>query len=169
MKNILLLVAAIGAIAWFVMHQDPFPGTVYFAGQDYELGEATGNRDLMKTYQYTQSGKINGTEDFVQVFVIKKSAQATDYLRTTETFIQDQYQLKSSGSGQGSYGVFRAPGANRDFYAYAIKRETDSAYWLLTFVVQSNFGENRINREQARQNRYQIITALDNVFRDVSF
>ncbi len=168
MKNIAVLaVILIGSIFYFI-NQDPFPSSIYFSGDTLQLGKATGKKGLIKTYQYTKSGNTNGINDYVQVFVIDKSEETEGYLKPTKEFLRESYKLKSLGSLNGEFGVFSTASEQRDYFAYFIQRESASANWLITFVIQSNFGENLLSPSTAKNNSEKNISSLESVFNELS-
>lgn len=168
MKNIVVIAIILAGSIFYFINKDPFPSSIYFSGQEFKLGEATGKKGLMKTYQYTKSGSINGISDYVQVFVINKSEETEGYLKSTKEFLSERYKIKSLSLRKGGFGVFRVPGEQRDYYVYAIQRESDSANWLITFVIQSNFGGSTLSSGEAKGNVRKYFQSLDAVFNDLS-
>ncbi len=143
--------------------------SINFPGEEYTLGEDTGKLGVMKTYQYTKSGNITGLNDYVQIFVINKNEETTGFLEPTKRTLAQMYNLTSARSADGEFGVFRMPGQQRDYFAYMIERDTPSAHWILTFVIQSNFSETPITTSEARGDISKKIASLESVYESVSY
>lgn len=169
MRNAIIagIVIVVGLVYW--MGGDNFPKTVLYGSAEFKLGKSSGDKDLMKTYQYTQSGNINGLNDFVQVFVIPKTAQAEALLKTTRDMNKRAYNIESLGSGDGKFGVFRNPSEQREYFAYSIEREDTSAYWVLNFVVQSNYAQVIVTSQQARDKAAEVFQNLDSVYSQLQY
>jgi hypothetical protein len=150
MRNAIIAGAVIVAVLVYYVGGDSFPKTILYDGVEFKLGTSSGDKELMKTYQYTQSGNINGLNDYVQVFVIPKTAQAESLLQKTREMNRRAYKVEELPSGDGKFGVFRTPSEQREYFAYSIEREDASSFWVLNFVVQSNYAQVIVTSPQAR-------------------
>lgn len=169
MKNIAIVALVLIGLAFYLFNKDPFPTSIYFSGEEYKLGEVSGKKDHMKIYQYSRSGTVSGMSDYVQIFLIVKSPETDEYVETIRKFVKDKYKLKPLISLSGEFGVFSPHNVEREYFSYFIERETPTAHWFMTFIIQSNFSENAISSNTAKGNAGKYISSLDAVFNDVSF
>jgi hypothetical protein len=169
MKNAIIAGIAIVVGLVYFMGGDNFPKTILYESVEFKLGKSSGEKELMKTYQYTQSGNINGLNDFVQVFVIPKTAQAETLLQKTREMNKRAYSVDDLASGDGKFGVFRTPSEQREYFAYSIEREDASAYWVLNFVVQSNYAQVIVTSPQARAKAADVFQNLDSVYSQLQY
>jgi len=167
MKKIVIVLIALGLVFYFFI-RNTLPESIYFLGGEYKLAEDTGINGMMKTYRYTKSGRVSNFDDYVQVLVIEKSAKLDAPIEKSKQGIKDAYSLKPVSSLDGEFGVFTPAGAQRNYFAYMIERETPSAYWFVFFIIQSNFDENKISSSEAKENISKYVLSLDTVFSDMS-
>ncbi|MGR6874341.1 hypothetical protein ACU6U9_19025 [Pseudomonas sp. HK3] len=165
MKNIFIIVLLVGGLIFYVSNKDSTPDTLYFSGEQYKLGDASGKQGMAKTYQYTKSGRINGINDFVHVFVVDKT---TDYIDPIRGFLEESYSLNLLDELDGKFGVFNTSGEQRDYYAYSVEQETATSYWILTFVNQSNFDNNKVSLGEARNKAPDYFRSLVATFNEIS-
>ena len=169
MKNIVIIAIIISGVVFYLTGRDPFPKSVNFSGSEYTLGQDTGKKGTAKTYQYTKSGRINGINDYVQIIVVDKEAEHSQkILGGMKKMLTKAYNVGSLPSSRGQFSIFKVPSETREYYSYLITQETSSAHWFIQFVIQSNFANNRIKPEDAKNNAREYISSLKSVFDDVS-
>lgn len=168
MKNMAIIALILIGLAFYIVNNDSFPKSVYFSGDEYLLGKVSGKKGTIKTYQYSKSGTISGVNDYVQILVVTKSSEMNESTKTMREFMKNSYKLKALASLPGEFGVFSPNGADRDYYTYFIERETSTAHWFITFVIQSNFSEGAISSSEAKINAGKYIPSLDTIFNMVS-
>ena len=169
MKNIVIIAIIISGVVFYLTGRDPFPKSVNFSGSEYTLGQDTGKKGTAKTYQYTKSGRINGINDYVQIIVVNKEFEHSQgVLGMVKKMLKASYNVESLPSSRGKFSIFKVSSEPREYYSYLITQETSSAHWFIQFVIQSNFANNRIKPEDAKNNAREYISSLKSVFDDVS-
>lgn len=168
MKNMAIIALILIGLVFYIVNKDPSPKSVYFLGEEYKLGKASGKKNAVKTYQYSKSGTITGVNDYVQILAVTKSSEINESIKTMREFIKSSYKLNALASLPGEFGVFTPNGADRKYFTYFIERETSTTHWFITFVVQSNFSEGAISTNEARDNASKYISSLGAIFNTVS-
>ncbi len=82
--------------------------------------------------------------------------------------MEETYNLKNLNNSSEKFGIFNTSSAQREYFAYSLEKETPSSRWILTFVNQSNFGNNTLTSGEARQKSGEYIDYLETVFENVS-
>ncbi len=168
MKNILIIVALVAATFVYFTNRDDFVQSVSFNGEEYKLAKVEGEKGVLKQYKYTTSGRFLNLDDYVEIVIVNKAGKMSGSVERMEETLRKSRKLKPVTGSEGEFGVFYASPDTREYYAYYVFKETTDAYWILSFIIASNLGENAISINEAENMADNYINELDNLFTVVS-
>jgi hypothetical protein len=93
---------------------------------------------------------------------------SNNYIDSVSSFIKERYNLKHLNIPNKKFGTFTPQGIQREYFAYSLEKETPSSKWILTYVIQSNFGINTQTSTEAKDKSNQYISSLEDVFVNIS-
>ena len=168
MKNILIIAVLISAAFLYFTNRDDLAQSVSFNGAEFKLAKVEGEKEALKIYKYTKSGRFLNLDDYVEIIIVNKAGEMRGDVEKIYGLLRKARKLSPVTGSEGEFGVFYASPDTREYYAYYVFKETADAYWLVNFVIASNLGKNAISTNEAKNRAGNYINELENIFTTIS-